>query len=152
MEQFCFHLPPPPHMIQPVPDVIHHNRQLTRLNCNTTGPWTTTWNSCVSFIAVSNAFNQIQSSCADDGVEQLFHSLQSPTPFVQVRSREGGCCGMVLFSPDSRSNQHVVTQQLHLATHAYKRPHRTELVTVLAMSCDKPHTVTFQDRMESSWR
>ena len=55
-----FSPPTSPHTIQHVPDVIHHSRQLTRLNCNTTDPWTTTWNSCVSFFAVSNAFDQIQ--------------------------------------------------------------------------------------------
>ena len=66
----CFHLLPPPHTIQHVPDIIHHSRQLTRLNCNTTDPWTTTWNSCVSFFAVSN------------------------TPSSRLTQ---GCCGTVLF-------------------------------------------------------
>ena len=145
-------VPHSPHTIQHVPDVIHHNWQLTRLNCNTTGPWTTTWNSCVSFIAVSNAFDQIQSSCTDDGVEQLCFircSLQHPSSRLAHEKEdavERFCFHLTHLPP----NQHVVTQQRHLTTHAYKRPHRTELVTVLATSCDKPHTVTFQDRMESS--
>ena len=141
----------PTHTIQHVPDVIHHSRQLTRLNCNTTGPWTTTWNSCVSFFAVSNAFDQIQHTPPPPARTTTWNSVQHP--FVQAHSRGEGCCGTVLFSPDSRSNQHVVTQQLHFTTHThtYKRPHRTELVTVLATSCDNtlPYCNLSLDRMLS---
>ena len=96
MEQFCFHLLPL-HTIQHVPDIIHHSRQLTRLNCNTTDPWTTTWNSCVSFFAVSN------------------------TPSSRLTQ---GCCGTVLFFTrltlqPTRRNTTTPFHNTHTHTHRH---------------------------------